>query len=70
MANFNLKTIQQNSLAKYLQDDIKKKVTLESWKDWSKEPNQPIKTMKIKKTDKNLLWWINFSKNLTREFLP
>ena len=67
---FNLKTIQQNSLAKYLQDDIRKKAQRESWKDWSKEPNQPTKIMKIKKTDKNLLWWINFSKNLVRELEP
>lgn len=58
METFNLKKI------------IKERVDKESWVEYSKTPNQPLKKMKFKKTNHNLLWWINFSKNLVKELNP
>jgi hypothetical protein len=66
----NLEKLQQNSLAKYLQDAIIKKVKKESWVEFSKEPNQPLSKYKIKKDKRNLLWWYCFSKSLLRELEP
>lgn len=64
---FNLKQIQKNYVAGFLQDDIRKKVQRESWVDYSKTPNAPLKKMKLKRDKKNLIWWWNFSRTLVKE---
>lgn len=66
----DLQKIQQNSLAGFLQDAIRKQVQKESEVEHAFDPRPELPPYEKPKFKKDTVWWWNFSKNLINQLNP